>query len=83
MRADGAANRGSIAHPDVTLLEVACAKEATALRALALRLYVAALLAAALYRVALADGRLVGEVLNQVLFLPRAILRVTDLLPIA
>ena len=66
----------------VTVLEVACAEEATALRTLALRLYVAALLAAAVDCVALADGRLVSEVLNQVLSLPPAILRMADLLSI-
>ncbi len=83
MRADGAADPGPIPRFDITVLAVACAEEATALRALALRLYIAALLAAALVRVALADGRLVGKVLNQILSLAPAILRVTDLLPIS
>lgn len=83
VRADGAAAPGPIARFDVTVLEVARAKEATALGALSLRLYIAALLAAALILVALAYGRLVGNVLNQVLSLPSAILRVTDLLPIS
>lgn len=82
MGADRAADPGSIPHFDLALLNVAEAKEATAFRALALRLYCAALLPAALTCVAFANGLSVGEILNQVLFFPAAILSVTDLLPI-
>jgi hypothetical protein len=78
--ADGAAHRRTVSQFDRALSEVARAKSAAALGALDLCLRAAALLAAALRCIAFANVRPVSEVLFQVLFLPRAILRVTDLL---